>query len=496
MASLHRLYADSLALLTDLYQLTMAEGYFRCGRAEDEAVFHLSFRTHPFDGQFALACGLAEATEFLAGLRFREDDLAYLAGLKAVDGSPLFGEDFVDCLRAFEFTCDVDAVPEGTLVFAHEPMARVRGPLLACQLLETPLLTLLNFPTLVATKAARVCHAARGEPVLEFGLRRAQGIDGGVTASRSAFVGGCAATSNMLAGKLYGIPVKGTHAHSWVMSFDDELESFRAYARAMPNNCVFLVDTYDTLQGVRNAAEVAKSLRAGGHRLLAVRLDSGDMAELSKQARRILDDAGLADCEILASGDLDEHKIAKLKRAGATIAVWGVGTRLATCYDEPALGGVYKLSAVRRRGEAWRYKVKLSERLEKVSDPGILQVRRFSRAGKFAADVIYDEPTGIESCPGYVDPNDRSIYRIPAGARGEDLLVAVFRGGRQVYEPPPVHEAQRRARDQLASLDEALRQTEGDARYPVGYEERLHRLKHELIAETARQAGVSLESNE
>ena len=262
MNLLPRLYRHSLALLTDLYQLTMAYAYWKNGLAEREAVFHLTFRQNPFGGQYAVACGLSCAVDFLRELRFTDDDLSYLATLATADGRSLFETGFLDYLRGLEFCCDVDAVVEGTVVFAGEPLVRVRGPLLQSQIVETPLLTLVNFPTLIATKAARVCLAAAGRPVLEFGLRRAQGIDGGLTASRAAYIGGCAATSNVLAGKLFGIPVKGTHAHSWVMAFDDERRAFEAYAAALPGNCIFLVDTYDSISGVRNAIAVAGNCAA------------------------------------------------------------------------------------------------------------------------------------------------------------------------------------------------------------------------------------------
>src|SRR5688572_29036188 len=365
------LYGQSLSLLTDLYQLTMAYGYWKLGRGEQEAVFHLTFRKHPFAGGFTVACGLHAAIDYLRALRFDESDLAYLATLKGNDGRPLFEGGFLDYLRDMRFTCDVDAIPEGTAVFPHEPLVRVRGPILQCQLVETPLLAMVNFQTLVATKAARVCQATRGEPVLEFGLRRAQGIDGGLSASRAAYVGGCAATSNVLAGKLFGIPVRGTHAHSWVMSFDSELEAFRAYADAMPNNCVFLVDTYNTLEGVRRAVQVGREMRErGAHEMVGIRLDSGDLAYLSIEARKILDAGGFPKAQILASNDLDEQIITSLKEQGATIAIWGVGTKLVTAYDQPALGGVYKLSALRGADDAWKYKLKLSEQTAKVSNPG------------------------------------------------------------------------------------------------------------------------------
>ncbi len=303
---------------------------------------------------------------------------------------------FLDYLRDLKFACDVDAVPEGTPVFPYEPLVRVKGPILQAQIIETLLLTIINFQTLIATKAARVNIAARGEDVLEFGARRAQGVDGALTASRAAYIGGCAATSNVMAGKVWNIPVKGTHAHSWVMLFEDELEAFQTYARTMPNNCVFLVDTYDTLAGVRHAVEVGKWLRENGHKLLGVRLDSGDLATLSIGARQILDEAGFEDAAIVASNDLDEYLIRSLKEQGAKISVWGVGTRLATAYDQPALGGVYKLSAVLENGK-WQPRLKLSEQTVKISNPGILQVRRFRRAatdkaapGQLFADAIYN----------------------------------------------------------------------------------------------------------
>jgi nicotinate phosphoribosyltransferase len=297
--------------------------------------------------------------------------LEFLATLTGDDGKPLFESAFLEYLRALRFTCDVDAIPEGTVAFPHEPLLRITGPILQCQLLETALLNLINFQSLIATKAARVCLATQGEPVLEFGLRRAQGLDGGLAASRAAYIGGCAATSNVLAGKTFDIPVRGTHAHSWVMAFDDEREAFSAYAKAMPNNCVFLVDTYDTLEGVRRAVETGKWLRERGHEMVGIRLDSGDLAWLSVEARKILDNGGFPKALIVASNDLDEHIIASLKAQGAQINVWGVGTKLITAFDQPALGGVYKLGAIRGDDGRWVYKVKLSEQAAKVSTPGI-----------------------------------------------------------------------------------------------------------------------------
>ncbi|MFQ3640581.1 MAG: nicotinate phosphoribosyltransferase, partial [Chloracidobacterium sp.] len=261
-------------LLTDLYQLTMAQAYWKSGRGEKEAVFQMFFRRHPFDGGFTVACGLQTLMDVLTQARFDDSDVDYLATLTGQDGQALFDADFLATLRDFRLTCDIDAIPEGTIVFPFEPLVRVTGPLLQAQLLETIILNIINFQTLIATKAARICIAAQGEPVIEFGLRRAQGPDGGLSASRAAYVGGCVATSNVLAGKVYGIPVRGTHAHSWVMSFDDEREAFRTYAETLPNNCVFLVDTYDTLEGVRRAIEVGHWLREQGHEMVGIRLDS------------------------------------------------------------------------------------------------------------------------------------------------------------------------------------------------------------------------------
>ena len=489
MGVIRDLYGHSLALLTDLYELTMACGYWKLGMAEREADFHLSFRKQPFGGGFSVACGLHDAIEYLQGLRFEPSNLEYLSSLKGNDGRALFDKAFLDYLSRFAFTCDVDAMPEGTAVFAYEPLIRVSGPILQAQLVETSLLNLINFQTLIATKAARVCLSAGDEPVLEFGLRRAQGIDGGVTVSRAAFVGGCAATSNVLAGKLFGIPVKGTHAHSWVMAFGDELDAFEAYAKVMPNNCIFLVDTYDTLRGVKHAVEVGKRLRADGHELAGIRLDSGDLTYLSIEARKILDAAGFPKAAILASNELDETLIASLRQQGAKIAVWGVGTKLATAYDSPALGGVYKLAAIRAPDGSWEYKIKLSEQNAKTSIPGILQVRRFrDRAGLFSADAIYDAAIGIEEPCLIVDPTDPARRKsIPAGSPAEDVLVPVLRRGKLVYDPPSLTDVQRRTRQQLAKLHSSIKRLMNPHRYPAGLESRLADLRAELLDRNVAQ---------
>ncbi len=482
-------YRPSLSLLTDLYQLTMAYGYWQQQRAEMEAVFHLSFRSIPFKGGFAVAAGLADVIAYLERFAFADEDLAYLATLRGNDDKPLFEPGFLDYLRNLRLTVDVDAIPEGTVVFGHEPLLRIRGSILQCQLLETPLLTLINFPTLIATKAARICLAARGEPVLEFGLRRAQGIDGGLTATRAAYIGGVAATSNVLAGKLFDIPVRGTHAHSWVMSYDDELESFAAYAESQPNNCVLLVDTYDTLEGVRRAAQIGLKLRERGHKLAGIRLDSGDLAYLSIEARKILDEAGLHDTAILASNDLDETVISSLKDQHAKITIWGVGTKLVTAFDQPALGGVYKLGAIHnpQTGE-WSDRIKLSSTVGKMSIPGELQVRRYHVDGVAVADAIYHTRIGIEARPTIIDPTDPTRRRhIEPHATHEDLLVPIVRQGRCVYTSPSLEAIRTRARQQIESLHPTIRRFLNPHEYPVGLEPRLHDLRMQLIMQARTQ---------
>jgi nicotinate phosphoribosyltransferase len=474
-------------LLTDLYQLTMAYGYWKLGRAEQQAVFHLFFRRPPFGGGYALAAGLGPAIQFLSDFRFATTDLEYLATLTGNDGQPLFDGNFCDYLAALRLTCDVDAMPEGSVAFGQEPLLRVRGPILQCQLLETALLNIVNFQTLIATKAARVCQAAGGDPVVEFGLRRAQGVDGGLSASRAAYIGGCAATSNVLAGQRYGIPVKGTHAHSWVMSFDTEDEAFAAYARAMPNNCVFLVDTYDTLEGVRRAIEVGAKLRAAGHEMAGIRLDSGDLAYLSIEARKLLDEGGFPNAQIVASNDLDEHIIESLKQQGAKISIWGVGTKLATAYDQPALGGVYKLGAIKNERGEWQPKVKLSEQAAKTSIPGVLQVRRFDTEAGAVGDLIFDENLGVDPRRIIVDVKDpQRRKRMPDDAQGKDLLVPVARGGRIVREPESLDAIRARASSELNRLHPGVRRFLNPHEYPVGLDVSLHDLRACMVRDARR----------
>lgn len=482
MSTIVRTRQPSAALLTDLYQLTMAAGYFKTGTHQRDAVFHLFFRSQPFGGGYSVACGLATLVEVLSDFRFADDDIAYLRTLQGNDGSPLFEADFLNLLSGMTLTCDVDAIPEGTVVFPHEPLVRVTGPVLQCQLLETLLLNIVNFETLIATKGARICHAAGGDPVLEFGLRRAQGNDGGLAASRAAYVGGCAGTSNVLAGKLYDIPVRGTHAHSWVMTFDDEVSAFDAYARAMPNNCVFLVDTYDTIEGVRNAVQAGQRLRAKGFEMVGIRLDSGDLRALSIAARRILDEAGFPNASIVASNDLDEYAIQELRAQGAKINVWGVGTKLATAFDQPALGGVYKLAAIRDPAtDDWIPKIKLSEQAVKVSNPGTLQVRRFTDGGTITGDCLYDIRRGFTDTE-MVDVTDSAcVHRLSSSEVYEDLLVPVIRGGQVVYDPPSIHESRRRTSEQLRTLPNDVRRLDDPCRYPVGLSRSVHELKRNLM---------------
>lgn len=476
---------SSLAMLTDLYELTMAYGFWKNGMLETEAAFHLSFREAPFDGGYAVSCGLESVIEYIETFRFTSEDTDYLASLNGLDGNPLFTPDFLAFLRDLRLECDVDAPPEGTVVFAREPLIRVSGPILQCQLIESALLNLVNFQTLIATKAARVVFSAEGDQVIEFGLRRAHGVNGALTASRAAYVGGCHGTSNVLAGQVYGIPVTGTLAHSWVMAFDDELEAFDAYARALPNNTILLVDTYNSIEGVQKAIEVGRRLRERGHDLAGIRLDSGDLAWLSRRARRILDESGFHSTAIAATNDLDEFIIASLKQQHAAVSLWGVGTRLVTAFDQPALGGIYKLSAVRTPGGPWKYRVKLSEQAAKTSTPGVLQVRRFEQNGKFIGDMVYDIMSPPEGEALMLDPLDATRRKSfdMAETTSAELLVPIFRKGRRIYESPRLAEIRTFASEQLDRLDPGTRRLVNPHEYPVGFEERLHALRTQLILE-------------
>jgi len=457
---------ESPALLTDLYELTMAYGYWKKGFSSMEAAFHLFFRKKPFGGSLAVAAGLETALQLLDNFKFSSSDLAYLATLKGEGGRSLFEPEFLDELSSFKLSCDIDAVPEGTVVFPYEPLLRVKGPIMQAQLLESLLLNVINFQTLIATKASRVCLAASPGPVVEFGLRRAQGVDGALSAARAAFIGGCTSTSNVLAGKLFNIPVKGTHAHSWIMAFPSEVEAFEAWAEVMPHNLIFLLDTYDTLKGAKHAVQVAKKLKL---KHFGVRLDSGDLALLSRKVRDILDEAGYTKAIIMASNELDEVVITDLKRQNACIDLWGVGTHLVTGQSQPALDGVYKLSAIRKNSSApWIYKLKKSEQIAKVTDPGLLQVRRFSDGSYFTKDVIYNSAEPLSE-----------KWEQPS----EDLLIPVARGGKRAAKVPTLQESQMHAASQLQKLTPAVRRFLNPEIYPAALEQSLSDLKHKLLGE-------------
>jgi nicotinate phosphoribosyltransferase len=476
------------ALTTDLYEVTMACGYWKAGVKDHEAAFHVTFRKNPFGGQFTVACGLATAIDFLRRFHFDETEINYVASQHGNDGKPLFDSGFLDYLRGLHLTCNVDAMPEGTLVFPNEPLIRVCGPIIECQLLETALLTILNFQSLIATKATRVCLAADNDAVIEFGLRRAQGVDGGLSSARAAYIGGCAGTSNLQAGQRYGIPVSGTQAHSWIMFFENEREAFESYAKALPNNCVFLVDTYNSIKGVRHAIDVARELRKKGHEMIGVRLDSGDRAALSIEARRMLDEAGFTNAKIVCSGDLDEHVIADLKRHGAKIDMWGVGTKLTTGQPDAALGGIYKLGAVRRPGGQWQYRIKLSDEPAKTSYPGLLQVRRFCQPdGRFSADAIYEVDHGMNAHCLVVDIETEEETEIPTSTDYSDLLVPIFRGGQLVYEAPSIEAAREHARRQLTSAPHEILKLDKARLYKVGLEKSLRELRSSLISRAKEQ---------
>lgn len=471
---LRSIYGQNLGMMTDLYQLTMAYGYWKSGLYDKKAIFHLFYRTPPFGGAHITAAGLALAIDYLQQLSFSTQDIQYLGSLKGGNGKALFNESFLNHLQRLQFHCSVDAVPEGSIVFPHHPIVRVEGPLLQCQLIETALLSLINFSSLIATKAARITQAAENDTVLEFGFRRAQGFDGAITASRAAYIGGCHATSNVIAGRLYGIPVKGTHAHSWVMCFDDELDSFLAYADSMPNNCIFLVDTYDTIEGVKNAIIAGQKLEEGGHKMLGIRLDSGDLSALSKAARKLLDEAGFTDAQVVASNDLDEYRIKALKEDGATITVWGVGTRLATAYDQPALGGVYKLGAIENEHGGYDYRMKKSNQPIKISNPGCLQTYRMvDEKDTPVADIIYD----VNDAPptNKLWRYDRQQFMELQASKGNDQLIPIFKEGKLVYDCPALDEVRKYAKTQQNLFQNM-------EHYPFGLAASLHERKSTLIS--------------
>jgi nicotinate phosphoribosyltransferase len=471
-----------VALLTDLYQLTMMYGYFKTGRSRQRVVFDLFYRSNPCGNGFAVAAGLEQVLWYLHELRFTDDDIAYLRGLG------LFSDDFLDELRRFRFTGDVWAVPEGTVVFPNEPLLRVEGPIFEVQLIESAVLSFINHQTLIATKAVRIVESARASRsvpprVLEMGLRRAQNLDASVFGARAAYIGGCSGTSNVLAGRCFGIPVIGTQAHSWIQSFPSELEAFRAYAETFPDNVVLLVDTYDVLRsGVPNAIRVGKELAEQGKRLRAIRIDSGDLAYLSKHARRMLDEAGLHDVEIIASSDLNEWTIRDLLLQDARIDIWGVGTNLITSYDCPSLGGVYKLVAQEVNGQ-WVPCIKVSENANKVTNPGKKKVFRLYVNGMASADLIaLDDETLDPSQPlELFHPIHTYKRKVIQNYEVEELLVPVILGGELVYELPTLDEIRERLARNLERFPSEIRRPVNPHEYHVDLSQRLWDLKQRLL---------------
>ena len=472
------------SMLTDLYQLTMAQGYFNNAMLDTIACFHMYFRKNPFNGGYSICCGIDQLAQLVENYSFEQKDIEYLSSLKAGDGSPLFNEAFLTWLSDLKLSVSIDAVPEGTVVFPHEPLVRVIGPILECQLLETALLNCINFQTLIATKAARICRVAKA-PVAEFGLRRAQGPAGGVWASRAAYVGGCASTSNIMAGQQFGIPVSGTHAHSWIMSFPDELSAFRAYAQSFPSSCVLLVDTYDVVQGIKNAITVGLEMRDRGEKLLGIRIDSGDLVWLSKMARSMLDEAGLSDCGIVLSNDLDEYIIDSIQNEGVEVMSWGVGTKMVCAYDQPTLGGVYKLSATKKDTDAsWTNHVKVSEMSLKNTTPGILDIRRYyDDEGYVFGDMIFDQDTPLNNDEIIIDPFNRLHRKTLKGKSSRTLLKPVIKDGVCVLndEDRDVKKAQERTLRSMQTLDSSHLRHLNPHFYPVGLEENLFIKRDNLI---------------
>ena len=480
-----------VAINTDLYELTMAQGYWESGLVDGEGCFNVFFRDAPFNGGYAIACGMGQVADLVENFVYDEETLEYLASLPAPGGGTLFKQGFIDYLRNFRMRVSVWGIPEGELVFAREPMLRVQGPLIDCQLIETALLNLVNFQTLVATKTARVVHAAEGHPVSDFGLRRAQGPDGGLAVARASYIGGASSTSNVLAGKIYGIPVFGTHAHSWVMSFSTELDAFRAFAASSPKNCVLLLDTYDVRQGIKNAITVAKEMEERGERLAAVRIYSGDLARLSKMARTAFDEAGLPYVKISASNDLDEYTIQSLFAQGAPIDSFGVGTKLATCDPQPSLGGVYKLSATRETpNDPWEPVIKLSEQAYKRTIPGVQHIRRYyDAAGVPVADMIVDDSVDLGDATSMVNVLDELTSYDLSDATPRELMVQLVADGHRVGEPESLDAAKARCREAVMHLDPAVKRFLNPQYYPVGLERGLARLRNELALEEAKGSG-------
>lgn len=480
---------NEMSLLTDFYELTMMQGYQATGITNKTVVFDLFYRRNPSGNGFAICAGLEQAIDYIKNLRFSKEDIEYLKSLNT------FNEDFIKYLENFKFSGDIYAIPEGTVVFPHEPLMRITAPIMEAQLIETALLNIINHQSLIATKAARVVWAAEGDPVLEFGLRRAQGPDAGTYGARAAVIGGCVGTSNVLTGRLFDVPVKGTHAHSWVMSFPDEITAFRKYADLFPNACTLLVDTYNTLEsGVPNAIKVFSEMREKGIELknYGIRLDSGDLAYLSKKARVMLDEAGFKDAVISASSDLDENLIASLKLQNAQIHLWGVGTKLITSDDCPAFGGVYKLAAETNENGEFIPKIKLSNNTEKVTNPGIKKIFRIydKNTNKIKADLITldDETIDITKPLKLFDSSAKwkKMTLKPGEYYIRELLVPIFKNGECVYKSPKTMDIKKYCDEELNTLWDEHRRLKNPHIVPVDLSEKLYNLKHELIEELSK----------
>lgn len=479
----------NFTLLTDFYELTMMQGYLKSGKHQERVIFDMFYRKNPCGNGFAICCGLEQVVEYIRNLNFSEEDIDYLRSLGTFD------EDFIEYLRGFHFTGDIYAIPEGTVVFPKEPLIKVIAPVIEAQLVETAILNLVNHQSLIATKAYRVVHAAQGDGVMEFGLRRAQGPDAGIYGARAAVIAGCIGTSNVYAGQKFRVPVLGTHAHSWIMSFPTELEAFKAYARLYPNNCILLVDTYDTLKsGVKNAILCYDAMKEEGIPLkrFGIRLDSGDLAYLSKKARKMLDEAGYPDAIISASNDLDENLIASLKAQGACITSWGVGTNLITSESQPSFGGVYKLAATYSDEGQWVPKIKLSENSEKITNPGNKQIYRIIEkdSGKVFADYIALEEERFSEAEDLVlfDPIDTWKKSTLKGGSYEmrPLLVPIFLGGKLVYNCPSVEEIKAHCKREQESLWEECRRLTNPHAVHVDLSDKLYEMKKGLLAQYSR----------
>ncbi len=472
----------NLTMLADYYEFTMANGYLENGMGDQIGYFDMFFRTIPDDGGFAIMAGVEQLIEYLKNLKFNEDDISYFESKK------IFGEKFLNYLRDFEFKCDVWAIPEGTPIFPQQPIVVVRGPIIQAQLIETMVLLTINHQSLIATKANRIVRAADGRTVMEFGSRRAQGYEGAILGARAAYIGGCIGTANTIVDRDFDIPAMGTMAHSWVQMFPTELDAFRAYARTYPDNCTLLVDTYNTLkEGIPNAIKVFdEEVVPRGFRPKGVRIDSGDIAYLSKECRRMLDEAGYQDCKIIASSSLDEYVIRDLLIQGAKIDSFGVGERLITAKSQPVFGGVYKLTTIEENGKLIP-KIKVSENVGKITTPGFKQVYRlFDRStNKAIADVItlHDE-TIDENVPYEIfHPLYTWKRKTVTNFYAKKLLVKIFSEGNCIYESPTVHEIKEYCKDQLNLMWDEVKRFERPHRYFVDLSQKLWDIKDQLLKE-------------